>query len=251
MRDVHRHLQNKSDLDRIDMKNTVKVIIDGIEIEIEKGWTVLETARFLGIEIPTLCYDDGLTPWGGCRLCVVEVGQGEKAKLASSCTYPVHEGLAVRTASKRVIKARKLLVELLLASAPSSKTIQDLASKLGVQKVRFRVEREDCIYCGLCVRMCSEQMGAKAIGFINRGDKLRINTPFNRKSEECRRCGACMYICPVCSLRCDGPDAKRTVCGGCLAMQPSCLEFYEDYKCYMGIKGDCGTCVREKPERNK
>jgi len=224
----------------------VKVRIDGIEIEAEKGGTILETARFLGIEIPTLCYHDGLTAWGGCRLCVVEIGEGENTRLVTSCTYPVQEGLVVRTASRRVIKARKLLVELLLASAPSSKVIQDIAAKLGIQKVRFKVEHEDCIYCGLCVRMCAEQMGAKAIGFINRGDEIKITTPFDLTTEECRRCGACMYICPVCQLRCDGPEAKQLVCGGCLTVEPSCLEFYEDYKCSMGIKGDCGTCIKEK-----
>ena len=224
-----------------------KLRIDGIEIEVEKGWTILETARFLGIDIPTLCYDDGLTPWGGCRLCVVEIGEGEKAKLVSSCTYTVQEGLTVRTGSKRVIKARKLLVELLLASAPSSKTIQDLAAKLGVQKVRFKVEHDTCVYCGLCVRICSEQMNAKAIGFTYRGVGIKIATPFDRTSEECRRCGACMYICPVCQLRCDGPHAERVVCGGCLTVDPRCLEFYEDIQCYMGIKGYCGACIREKP----
>jgi len=229
----------------------VKVIIDGIEIEVEKGWTILETARFLGIEIPTLCYNDGLTAWGGCRLCVVEIGKGKNTKLVASCTYPVQEGLVIRTASKRVIQARNLLVELLLASASSSKTIQDLAAKLGVQKVRFKIEHEDCIHCGLCVRICAEQMGAKAIGFVNRGDKVKIATPFDRTSEECRRCGACMYICPVCQLRCDGPDAKNVVCGGCLSVEPSCLEFYDDYKSYMGIKGDCGICIREEPEIKK
>jgi len=233
------------------MKSMVKVKIDGIEIEVEKDWTILETARFLGIEIPTLCYSDGLTAWGGCRLCVVEIGEGENTKLASSCTYPVHKGLVVRTGSKRVIQARKLLVELLLASASSSKTIQDLAAKLGVQKVRFKVEHEDCIYCGLCVRICAEQMGANAIGFVNRGDKIEITTPFDRTSEECRRCGACMYICPVCQLRCDGPEAEQVVCGACLTIEPSCLEFYEDYQCYLGIKSDCGTCIREKPEIKK
>lgn len=229
----------------------VKVRIDGIEIEAGKGWTILETAKFLGIEIPTLCYNDGLSPWGGCRLCVVEIGQGANTKLVTSCTYPVQEGLIVRTATKRVIQSRKLLVELLLASASSSKVIQDLAAKLGVQKVRFKIEHEDCIYCGLCVRMCAEQMGAKAIGFVNRGNKVKITTPFDITSEECRKCGACMYICPVCQLRCDGPDAKRVVCGGCLKVEPTCLEFYDDYKCYMGIKGDCGTCIREKPEMKK
>ena len=200
------------------------------------------------VEIPTFCYREGLSPWGGCRLCVVEIGEGGNTKLVSSCTYPVSQGLVVRTHSKRVIEARKVLVELLLASCPSSKNIQDLAAKLGVQKVRFKVENDDCVYCGLCVRICAEQMDAKAIGFVNRGKKVKIATPFNRQSEVCRQCGACMYVCPTCQVRCQGPEAPQVVCGSCLKLQPTCTDFYSDNMCYMGATGDCGTCIREKPK---
>lgn len=224
--------------------------IDGIDFEAEEGWTVLEVARFLGLDIPTLCYDEGLSPWGGCRLCVVEIGEGKDTRLASSCTYPVQEGLVVRTASRRVVRARQVLVELLLASCPTSKVIQDLAAKLGVERTRFKPDWEDCIYCGLCVRICEEQMMAKAIGFADRGGKLKITTPFDKTSDVCRTCGGCIYICPACQLRCEGPEPDEVVCGRCYnAMQPTCLDHYEDYKCYMGLKGDCGTCITEKPEK--
>jgi bidirectional [NiFe] hydrogenase diaphorase subunit len=220
--------------------------LNGADVRAEEWWSLLETARFYGIEIPTLCYHDGLSPWGGCRLCVVETGEGENSRLVSSCTYPVTEGLVVRTHSRRVIAARKVLVELLLSTCPSSKTIQDLASALGVQRVRFKVDHDDCILCGLCVRMCAEQMDARAIGFVNRGGKVQITTPFDRQSEACRHCGACMYICPACQLRCQGPDATGVVCGSCLQPEPTCLEFYPDQMCYMGSAGDCGTCIREE-----
>jgi coenzyme F420 hydrogenase subunit beta len=224
--------------------------IDGIDFEAEEGWTILEVARFLGLEIPTLCYDEGLSAWGGCRLCVVEIGEGTDTRLASSCTYPVQEGLVVRTASKRVVHARKVLMELLLASCPTSKVIQDLAAKMGVERTRFKADWEDCVYCGLCVRICEEQMMAKAIGFTDRGGKLKITTPFDKTSEVCRTCGGCMYICPACQLRCEGPEPTSVVCGRCYnALQPTCLDHYEDYKCYMGLTGDCGTCVKEKPEK--
>jgi coenzyme F420 hydrogenase subunit beta len=223
--------------------------IDGIDFEAPEGWTILEVAKFLGLEIPTLCYNEGLSSWGGCRLCVVEIGKDDNTRLVSSCTYLVEEGLNIRTASRRVVRARKVLIELLIASCPTSKTIQDLAAKFGVQKVRFKPDWEDCIYCGLCVRMCEEQMDAKAIGFVERGGKLRITTPFDRRSDVCRLCGACMYICPTCQLRCDGPNPENLVCGGCLNdLQPTCLEYYDDYMCYEGLKGDCGTCIREEPE---
>ena len=143
----------------------IKLKINNFEVQAEEYWTILETAKFYGIEIPTLCYREGLTPYGACRLCVVEIGSPGRSKLVSSCTYPVQEGLEVRTDSQRVIKARKMLLELYVASSPQSKTIQDLANMYGVREVRFRREHEDCILCGLCVRMCQEQMQAKAIGF--------------------------------------------------------------------------------------
>ncbi len=224
-----------------------KIIIDGIEFDAPEGWTILDAARFLGIDIPTLCHHDGLSPWGGCRLCLVEIGEGEKTKLVSSCTYPVEDGLVVRTATERVIKARKMMLELLISQCPTSKVLQDMAAKMGIEKVRFKPKWEDCIYCGLCVRMCEEQMMAKAIGFVNRGDKIRITTPFDKTSEVCRKCGACMYICPAIVLRCEGAEPKDVLCGGCLnVLQPTCLEVYGEYACWMGLKGECGTCVREE-----
>jgi len=225
----------------------VKVRIDGIEIEVEKGWTILETAQFLGIEIPTLCHHDGLTEWGGCRLCVVEIGEGDNTKMVSSCTYVVEEGLVVHTATERIINARKMILELLISQCPTSKTLQDLAAKWGLQQVRFTPKWEDCIYCGLCVRMCEEQMMAGAIGFVNRGNELKITTPFDKNSEVCRKCGACMYICPACTVRCEGPSTKHVLCGRCEnSLQPTCLEFHDNFTCWMGLRGECGTCVREK-----
>ena len=154
------------------------------------------------------------------------------SKLVSSCTYPVQEGLIVRTDTKRVIKARKMMIELMLSIAPGSKVIQDLASKFGVTKVRFNIRNEECVLCGLCVRMCREQMDGKAIGFLNRGNDTRISTPFDIKSEECRLCGGCIYICPACQLRCQGPDAETAVCNACLTMDPSCLEHYDELQCW-------------------
>ena len=229
-----------------------KITIDGIAFDTPERWTVLEAARFLGIDIPTLCYNEGLTAWGGCRLCIVEIGEGKNAKIVTSCTYPAEEGLIARTGTKRVTASRKLILELLIAQCPTSKVLQDMAAKMGLNQVRFKPKWENCVYCGLCVRVCEEQMMAKAIGFIDRGNKLKIATPFNKVSEECRKCGACIYICPACTLRCDGPEPENVLCGRCEnALQPTCLEFYDDYACWMGLKGECGTCVREKPEEKK
>ena len=209
--------------------------INGVEVAVAEGSTILEAAEFLGFPIPTLCHLEGLTPYGACRLCVVEVGNGAGTKLVSSCTHPVQEGLTVRTASSRVLRARRLIVELMLASCPQSKTIQDLASSLEVRQQRFRQEYEDCILCGRCVRMCAEQMVAGAIGFRGRGQRRSIGTPFDASSEVCRLCGGCIYVCPACELRCTYNEPDKALCGGCANLAPPCVEKprFDDMMCFM------------------
>jgi bidirectional [NiFe] hydrogenase diaphorase subunit len=219
--------------------------INGLDVTVEHGTTILEAAQFIGFPIPTLCHMEGLTPYGACRLCVVEIGEGPKARLVSSCTYPVEEGLKVRTTSKRVMRARKMVIELLLASCPQSKTIQDLASRYEVRQQRFRQESEACILCGRCVRMCSEQMMGGAIGFRGRGEMRSIGTPFDVKSEKCRLCGGCMYVCPVCELRCSYNAPEKAICGACANLSPPCLEKdrFDDMMCYMS---PCVACEIKK-----
>lgn len=221
----------------------MKITINGLETTVERGTTVLEAAQFLGFPIPTLCHMEGLTPYGACRLCVVEIGEGPKSRLVTSCTYPVEEGLKVRTASTRVVHARKMILELLLASCPQSKVIQDLASEHNVRQQRFRQEHDDCILCGLCVRMCSEQMAAGAIGFAGRGENRRISTPFDQHSEVCRQCGGCIYVCPACQLRCTYSEPDKAICGGCANLSPPCLEReqFDDMMCYMKPCVACET----------
>ncbi len=223
----------------------IKLTINGLDVSVEEGTTLLEAAQFLGFPIPTLCHMDGLSPYGACRLCLVEIGEGDKAKLVTSCTYPAEEGLKVRTATERVVRARKMIIELLLASCPQSKIIQDLASQHNVRQQRFRQEYEDCILCGLCVRMCEEQMMAKAIGFRGRGETRSIGTPFDIKSEVCRLCGGCMYVCPACQLRCTYNEPEKAVCGACANLSPPCLEKdnFDDMMCYMD---PCVACEIKK-----
>ncbi|MBU8934095.1 MAG: (2Fe-2S)-binding protein [candidate division Zixibacteria bacterium] len=223
----------------------ITLTINGLEVKVEKGTTILEAAKFLGFPIPTLCHMEGLSPYGACRLCVVEIGEAPRSKMVTSCTYPAEEGLKVRTSSGRVVKARKMILELLLATCPQSKIIQDLASKHGVIQQRFKQEHDDCILCGLCVRMCKEQMVAKAIGFRGRGQERTIGTPFDLKSENCRLCGGCMHVCPACSLRCTYTDPDKAICGGCGNHGLPCLDKdkFDDMMCYMN---PCVACEIEK-----
>jgi bidirectional [NiFe] hydrogenase diaphorase subunit len=224
----------------------VKLSINGIPVEVERGTTVLEAARFLGIPIPTLCHDDGLTPYGACRLCVVEVGKPPASKLQSACTLAAVDGLVVQTHSTRVEHARRLLLELYVSTCPQSKTIQDLASRYGVRQARLSPEFEDCIQCGKCVRICSEQMMAGAIGFAYRGQRRKVMSPFRPESDICRQCGACMYVCPVVELRCHGARPESTLCSGCINFAPACLDYHDHAMCFLD---PCVACELAGPLR--
>ncbi len=209
--------------------------LNGLHAQVEEGSTILEAAEFYGFPIPTLCHMEGLSPYGACRMCVVEIGEAPNTKLVTSCTHPVQEGMRVRTASARVLRARKMIIELLLASCPQSKVIQDLASAHEVRQQRFKQEYEDCILCGLCVRMCKEQMMAQAIGFRGRGENRSIGTPFDINSDVCRQCGGCIYVCPACQLRCTYTEPEKAICGGCANLSPPCVDKqqFDDMMCYM------------------
>jgi bidirectional [NiFe] hydrogenase diaphorase subunit len=193
----------------------VKLTIDGIPTQVFKGTSVLEAARSMGIVIPTLCHDPGLTPYGACRLCMVEVVKGSRSSLEASCTLPASDGQVIITNSERVARARKMIIELLVSTCPTSKTLQDLASNFGVNKIRFTIKDKECILCGLCVRYCKEQMQSGGIGFVGRGTSRKVATAFGVTPEECRNCGGCEWVCPVCERACTADNLVNGLCGGC------------------------------------
>jgi len=198
----------------------IELTIDGIKVKAEEGTTVLEAARETGIIIPTLCYHPGLSAYGACRICLVEVVKGNRSSLEASCTLPVEMGQVILTSSERVKKVRKLIIELLLASCPNSKTLQDMAASMGVNKVRFKIKDRGCILCGLCVRFCAEQMGSGVIGFVGRGTSRRVSTAFEVKPAECRNCGGCEWICPVNERACMAGNLIDGLCGACQNLKP-------------------------------
>lgn len=224
----------------------VHLTINGLPVQVEKGTSLLDAARFIGFPIPTLCHEDGLSAYGGCRLCVVEIGDAPRTKLVTACTYRAEEGLKVRTNSEKVERARKLLLEMYVATCPDSKRIQDLCSKYGVKECRYEADHENCIQCGLCVRICEQQMMAGAIGFAGRGKSRHVSRPFDMTSDTCRQCGACMYVCPVCELRCQGPQAETTLCNGCVNFHHVCLQSYDDAMCFLD---PCHACELAGPFR--
>ena len=173
--------------------------INGQEVQGQEGWTILEVARWNGIDIPTLCHHGALEPYGACRLCVVEVDDGKRSRVVISCMYPIKQGIKVQTATPRVDNVRRWIVQLQLDESPGSPKIQELAKTFGVTPSRFKKEGVDfaCHLCGLCVRACQEVVGVQALTFGNRGLRKEVTAPYHQRSPDCIRCGTCLYLCPT------------------------------------------------------
>ena len=204
----------------------ITLTINGKTVTATAGQTLLQVCRDQGIDIPTLCYMEGLFPSGACRMCVVEV-EGARG-LVPSCAFPAADGQVVSTHSPRARRARKTIVELLLANHPqecltcvrsNNCGLQALAADLGVREMRYEGARraypidassvslvrdpEKCILCGRCVRVCEEVQGVAAIDFTNRGFQTVIMPAFNTSLENtaCVNCGQCILVCPTGALR--------------------------------------------------
>ncbi len=175
--------------------------IDGKEVNATEGMTVLEAARSAGIDIPTLCYHEKLEPYGGCRICIVEAEVRGRTRLVAACVYPVADHLVVRTRSEKIDRIRKTILELLLAHAPDSPKLQELATVYGADRDRFEKEASFCIHCGLCVRYCAEVKKKHAVGFVDRGIRKEISFIPEIAARECWNCKECFPLCPTSYLQ--------------------------------------------------
>jgi NADH dehydrogenase/NADH:ubiquinone oxidoreductase subunit G len=203
----------------------ITATIDGRQVKAKEGTTILEAARANGIEIPTLCYHQDLTPLGACRLCVVEV-EGSRT-LVGSCHTPITEGMVIHTRSDKVLATRKMIVELLLASHCGSCymcekanicELRQIAADLEVGLPRFQMRKnfyplEDvspyivrdltkCIMCRRCVRACREIAGKNVFAIAYRGFDAKVvvdcDQPIDK--EVCRDCDVCISYCPTGAL---------------------------------------------------
>jgi iron-only hydrogenase group A len=201
------------------------VQVNGKTTEAKRGDTILAAARRAGIQIPTLCHVEGLSPSGACRVCVVEV-EGYK-NLVPACSYPLGDGMKIKTHSPRALEARRTVVQLLLSNHPddclycaraANCELARLARDLGVDRRLYRGpksarpadvagpsivrEPDKCILCGKCVRVCEEIQGVAAIDFVGRGSQAFIGTAFNRGlgNSSCVNCGQCVVACPTAAL---------------------------------------------------
>ena len=202
-----------------------KIEVDNRVVEANGGETILAMCKREGINVPTLCYMEGLPPSGACRLCVVEV-EGAPS-LVPSCSYPVSENMKIKTRSPKVLAARRTIVELLLSNHPDDCLycarnqrcdLQTLASELGVRQRHYIGKKNNrdmdvsspslvrdpdkCVLCGRCVRVCEEIQGVSAIDFIHRGPKAVVGTAFETglNVSSCINCGQCILACPTAAL---------------------------------------------------
>jgi NADP-reducing hydrogenase subunit HndD len=204
----------------------VKLTIDGVQIEVPKGTTVLEAARSAHIQIPTLCYLKGINEIGACRMCLVEV-KGSR-NLQASCVFPVGEGMEVRTNTPAIREARKTNMELILSNhdrkcltcvRSENCELQTLSTQLGIDDIRFEGEQghysvdevstsivrdaNKCILCRRCVSTCREVQGIGAIGATERGFNTIVEPIYGKSLADvnCINCGQCIEACPVGALR--------------------------------------------------
>ena len=215
---------------------TVKLRIDGVEVTVPEGTTILEAAKANGIAIPTLCNLEGLTGYGGCRLCLVEISGSPK--LFAACVTPVSSGMDVITKSDKLKEYRKMAVQLLLAErthmcsvcvANDNCELQSLANELGVDHVMFErewtshkidsthdflvIDRNRCILCTRCIRVCDEIEGAHTLDLKLRGKDAQVIMDLDNNwgdSCSCTSCRKCAKVCPVGAIYIEGEPLART-----------------------------------------
>ena len=194
----------------------IRVTLDGKAVEFSKTMTILEAAGEVGIKIPTLCHNEHIKPYGGCRLCLVDVAlprAPDAFRLIPSCCSDIMEGHIIRTDTENVKNARNFILQLFLSRCPDSEELRKMAKDLGVPSVDDRealgpvgnylltrtkpLFETKCILCGLCVRVCDEITERDAISFSTRGMDRKVKTPFDRVAETCIGCGSCAYVCPT------------------------------------------------------
>jgi len=241
----------------------IKLTIDDRQVEVPEGTTILEAARKVGISIPTLCYYEAIKPYGGCRLCAVQVTQGNRTQITASCTYPVSEGLQVVTDAPRALAVRRLVIDLLWSRCSDSPELQEIAQQLGVMEPSFSKGHDDCILCGKCTRVCTELQGVGAISFLGRGAKRQVTTPFGEFSEVCRTCGACAFVCPtghikdISKISGKVPMPKLSEFNAGLEPRGNIYRLYpqavpsapaiDREGCVKFLTGDCGACATACP----
>lgn len=170
----------------------IDIAIDGIKTTVSEGDTILAAARAIGIEIPALCHHDIVRPHRSCRVCTVEVIRADKVNYLTACTYKVTQPLVVNTRSEGALARRREIVEGLVASSPGAPALAVIAREAGIE-IQPDDSGQRCIRCGLCVRVCDEIIGQKALAY----KKGAAGTPYRSVTDACIGCATCAALCPT------------------------------------------------------
>ena len=194
----------------------VKLTINGHQTEAKEGAMVLDVARALHINIPTLCSNESVAPYGACRMCMVDITtKNGRKRMVTSCLYPVEEGLSVETNTSRVVAHRKMIIQLLRARCPGNTVLEKMAREMGAGAMIFPAAEADknrnCILCSLCTRACAEVVGQSAISFVNRGVEREMAIPFYGNWDACIACGSCAYVCPTGAIKLEDKGGIRSI----------------------------------------
>ncbi len=193
----------------------ISMTINGKVVKAEKGEMLLKVTRREGIDIPALCHHDAVEPFGGCRLCMVEITKADWdgwKNYVTACLYPAEDGLIIQTHSAKVNELRKGVLDLLAARCPNSPEIRELAAEYGVPQTTLEEvpDADNCIMCGLCTRVC-ERLGFKAISTVGRGHSKQVAPPLNEAPPDCVGCISCAQVCPTNVIPYKDINGKRTI----------------------------------------
>lgn len=199
------------------MSEKVNIKINGKNYLVDEGTNILSFCQSTGIDIPALCYNEVLKPYGACRLCIVDVKGGNvRPGITTSCTLKATEGMEIISENEEINNHRKILFQFYLAQAPDSQTIKEMAARYNVTNTPFTSKRKEndnlgnqCILCGQCVRVCTDIIEKGVISYIGRGYYVRINTAYGLPSDICMGCKACAEVCPTGAIRFEDIEDTR------------------------------------------
>ena len=200
----------------------LKVKINGKTFEAEKGEYVLEVCRRNRVPVPTLCHHEGVPGLGACRLCAVEINEGNGNKVVVSCVYPLNRDCEVFTESEKIKKIRRTILSMLKTKAPDGDRLASLCqiygvgedtrfAGLGAKEGKSHLARS-CVLCGLCAQACAST-GAGAISTVGRGVEKKISTPYEETPADCIGCGSCAAVCPTKAIECTEANGTRSIWG--------------------------------------
>ncbi|RKX22580.1 MAG: hypothetical protein DRP35_01590 [Candidatus Zixiibacteriota bacterium] len=195
----------------------INITINGRIVQAEEGEYLLSVLKREKIDVPALCHHDAVEPYGGCRLCTVEITKKEWngwSDYVTSCLYPVEKGLIVSTHSTKVNEIRKTILDLYVARHPNSPEIKELAEQYGVFETTFETiaDGDNCTLCGICTRICDE-MGFHAISLVGRGHGKIVAPPLNEAPPDCTGCLSCALNCPTNFIKFKDEGDYRTIWG--------------------------------------